>query len=40
MQKPISFNDVSIVSVKENDYRIYFLYISKNEAINLSRNSN
>ena len=40
MQKPISFNDVSIVSVKENYYRIYFLYISKNEAINLSRNSN
>ena len=39
MQKPISFNDVSIVSIKENGYRIHFLYISENEAINLSRNS-
>ena len=39
MQKTvINFNDVLIVSVKENDYRIYFWYISKDEAINLLRN--
>ena len=39
MQKAISFNDVAIVSVKQNDYRIYFLHISKYEAINLLRNT-
>ena len=31
----MSFNDVAIVSVKGNDYRIHFWYMSKNEAINL-----
>ena len=29
------FNDAAIVSVKGNDYRIHFWYISKCEAINL-----
>ena len=40
MQKTISFNDVAIVSIKENDYRIHFWYISKNDAIALITNSN
>ena len=35
MQKAKSFNDVAIVSVKGNDYRIHFLYMSKDEAINV-----
>ena len=33
MQKAISFNDVAIVSVKRNDYIIYFRYMSKDEVI-------
>ena len=40
MQKAMSFNDVVIVSIKENDYRIHFWYISKNDAIKLMNNSN
>ena len=39
MQKTISLNDAAIVSVKGNDYRIHFLCTSKEEAINLLRNS-
>ena len=35
MQKAMSFNDVTIDSVKVNDYRIHFWCISKDEAINL-----
>ena len=35
MQKPMSFNDVTIVSVKGNDYRINFWYMGKDEAIDL-----
>ena len=40
MQKVISFKHVAIVSIKENDYRIYFRYVSKNDAIALMTNSN
>ena len=40
MQKAMSFNDVAIVSVKGNDYRINFWYMSKNDAIVLMANSN
>ena len=40
MQKAISFNDVASVFVKENDYRIHFWYMSKNDAINVIKNSN
>ena len=40
MQKAMSFNDVVIVSIKGNDYRIHFWYISKNDAIALMTNSN
>ena len=32
MQKAMSFNDVVIASVKGNDFRIRFLYISKDKA--------
>ena len=40
MQKAMSFKNVAIVSIKENDYRIHFYYISKNDAITLMTNSN
>ena len=37
-KKAMGFNDVGIFSVKGNDYRIHFWYISKDEAINLFKN--
>ena len=37
-QKAMGFNDVGFFSVKGNDYRIHFWYISKDEAINLFKN--
>ena len=40
MQKAMGFNDVAIVSIKGNDYRIRFWYRSKNDAIVLMTNSN
>ena len=40
MQKAMSFKNVAIVSIKGNDYRIHFSYISKNDAIALMTNSN
>ena len=40
MQEAMSFNNVSIVSVKGNDYRIHFWYIDKDDAISIMRNSN
>ena len=40
MQKVMNFNYVSIVSVKGGDYRIYSWYMSKNDAINIMKNSN
>ena len=39
MQKAISFNDVAIVSIKGSDYRIPFWYMSKDDAINIMKNS-
>ena len=33
MEKAINFIDAAIVSIKENDYRIHFWYMSKDEAI-------
>ena len=39
MEKAVSFNDVAIVIVKGNDYRIHFLYVTKDEVINLLRNA-
>ena len=39
MQKAMKFNDVAIVSVKGNDYRIHFWYMSKDDAISIMNNS-
>ena len=39
MQKALNFNDVAIVSIKGNDYRIHFWYMSKNDAVDLMNNS-
>ena len=36
MQKDMSFNNVAIVYVKENAYRINFWYMSKDDAINMN----
>ena len=40
MQKALNFNDVAIVSIKGNDYRIHFWYMSKNDAVNIMKISN
>ena len=40
MQKAMNFNNVAIVSIKGNDYRIHFWYMSKNDAISIMNNSN
>ena len=39
MQKAMNFNDVVIVSIKGNDYRVHFWYMSKDEAISIIHNS-
>ena len=39
MQKAINFNDVVVVSVKWSDYRIHISYMSKDDAINMVKNS-
>ena len=39
MQKAVNFNDVAIVSIKGNDYRIHFWYMSKDDAISIMNNS-
>ena len=36
----MTFNDVAIVSIKENNYRIHFWYMSKDEAMSIMHNSN
>ena len=40
MQKAMSFNNVAIVYVKGNAYRIHFWYMSKDDAINIVNGSN
>ena len=40
MQKAMNFNDVAVVCIKGNYYRIHFWYMSKNDAIVLMTNSN
>ena len=40
MQKAMSFNNVTIVYVKRSAYRIYFWYMSKDDAINIMNGSN
>ena len=39
MQKAMNFNDVAIVSIKGNDNRVHFWYMSKDEAISIMHNS-
>ena len=39
MQKAINFNDIAIFSVKGSDYRIHFWYMSKDDAMNIMKNS-
>ena len=39
MQKAMNFSDVAIVSIKGNDYRIHFWYMSKDGAISIMNNS-
>ena len=36
----MNFNDVAIASIKGNNYRIHFWYISKNDTINIMNNTN
>ena len=40
MQKCSKLKNIAIVHVKENVYKIFFLYISKREAKNLMTSSN
>ena len=40
MPKAISFNDVAVVYVKGRAYRIHFWYMSKDDAISITNNSN
>ena len=35
----MNFNDAAIVSIKGNNYRIHFWYMSKDDAIKLMSNS-
>ena len=40
MQKAMYYNNVAIVSIKGNDYRIHFWYMRKDDAISIMNNSN
>ena len=40
MQKAMSFSNVAIVYVKGSAYKINFCYMSKDDAINIMKNSN
>ena len=40
MQKAMRFNNIAIVYVKGSAYRIYFWYMSKDDAINIMNGSN
>ena len=39
MQKALTFNNIAIVFVKGNAYKIHFWFMSKNKALNLLRNT-
>ena len=39
LQKAMNFNDVSIFSIKGNNYRIHCWYVSKDYAIDIMNNS-
>ena len=40
MQKAMGFNNIAIVYIKENAYRIHFWYMSKDDEINIMTCSN
>ena len=40
MQKDMGFNNIAIVYIKENSYRIHFWYMSKDGAIHIMTGSN
>ena len=40
MQKAMGFNNIAIVYIKGNAYRIHFWYMSKGDAINIMNGSN
>ena len=40
MQKVVSFNNIAIVYIKGNAYRIHFWYMSKDDAINIMNGFN
>ena len=40
MQKAMSFNNISVVYVKESAYRIRFCYMRRDDAINIMNGSN
>ena len=39
IQKTMNFNDAAILSIKGDDYRIYFWYMSKDDVISIMHNS-
>ena len=39
IQKAMNFNDVASVLIKGNEYRIHCWYMSKDDAINIMKNS-
>ena len=39
MQKAVGVNNIAIVYIKRSAYRIYFWYMSKDDAINIMTNS-
>ena len=39
MQEPNSFNDIAIISIEESDCIIHFWYMSKDDAINIMKNT-
>ena len=40
MQKAVGFNNIAIVYIKENAYRIHFWCMNKDDAINIMNGSN
>ena len=40
MQKAMDFDNIAIVYIKENAYRIHFQYMSKDDGINIMTGSN
>ena len=40
MQKAMGFNNIAIVHIKENTYRIHFWYMNIDDAINMMNGSN